>query len=201
MLFLDYQDRRPIYEQIVEKFRMLILSGAVEPSSKMPSVRQLAVELSINPNTIQRAYMELEQQGLIQAFEFTHELSWKVMKDYFAYQGQTEIMGSRDATRAAFAVQLIEDGEGWMEMIRSRNQTSHTYNEEVANEIAARITGQYAPLFQAFLLRMQVGPARSSTARSMSLRRPSKKPSSAATNSGPTSSPIRSSTKAGLRPS
>ena len=58
MLFLDYQDRRPIYEQIVEKFRMLILSGAVEPSSKMPSVRQLA-------NTIQRAYMELEQQGLI----------------------------------------------------------------------------------------------------------------------------------------
>lgn len=65
MLFLDYQDRRPIYEQIVEKFRMLILSGAVESSSKMPSVRQLAVELSINPNTIQRAYMELEQQGLI----------------------------------------------------------------------------------------------------------------------------------------
>ena len=51
MLFLDYQDSRPIYEQIVEKFRMLILSGAVEPSSKMPSVRQLAVELSINPNT------------------------------------------------------------------------------------------------------------------------------------------------------
>ena len=65
MLFLDYQDRRPIYEQIVEKFRMLILSGAMEPSSRMPSVRQLAMELSINPNTIQRAYMELEQQGLI----------------------------------------------------------------------------------------------------------------------------------------
>ncbi len=65
MLFLDYQDRRPIYEQIVEKFRMLILSGAVEPDSRMPSVRQLAMELAINPNTIQRAYMELEQQGLI----------------------------------------------------------------------------------------------------------------------------------------
>ena len=64
-VILGLSDRRPIYEQIVEKFRMLILSGAVEPSSKMPSVRQLAVELSINPNTIQRAYMELEQQGLI----------------------------------------------------------------------------------------------------------------------------------------
>lgn len=65
MLFLDYQDRRPIYEQIVEKFRLLILSGAMEPDSRMPSVRQLAMELSINPNTIQRAYMELEQQRLI----------------------------------------------------------------------------------------------------------------------------------------
>ena len=65
MIVLDYQDRRPLYEQIVEKFRLLILSGAMEPDSRMPSVRQLAMELSINPNTIQRAYMELEQQGLI----------------------------------------------------------------------------------------------------------------------------------------
>ena len=64
-VILGLSGQASIYEQIVEKFRMLILSGAVEPSSKMPSVRQLAVELSINPNTIQRAYMELEQQGLI----------------------------------------------------------------------------------------------------------------------------------------
>ncbi|MDO4272628.1 MAG: GntR family transcriptional regulator [Eubacteriales bacterium] len=65
MIILDLQDRRPIYEQIAEKFRMLILSGALPPDSRMPSVRQLAMELSINPNTIQRAYMELEQMGLI----------------------------------------------------------------------------------------------------------------------------------------
>ena len=65
MLFLDYQDRRPIYEQIVEKFRLLILSGAMEPDSRMPSVRQLAMELSINPNTIQRSYRELEKLGLV----------------------------------------------------------------------------------------------------------------------------------------
>lgn len=65
MIILDLQDRRPIYEQIAEKFRMLILSGAMPPESRMPSVRSLALELSINPNTIQRAYMELEQQGLI----------------------------------------------------------------------------------------------------------------------------------------
>ncbi|MDC7286363.1 GntR family transcriptional regulator [Blautia schinkii] len=65
MIILDLQDRRPIYEQIAEKFRLLILSGAMPPGSRMPSVRNLALELSINPNTIQRAYMELEQQGLI----------------------------------------------------------------------------------------------------------------------------------------
>lgn len=65
MIILDYQDRRPIYEQITEKFQALILSGALEPGTRMPSVRQLAMDLSINPNTIQRAYMELEQRGLI----------------------------------------------------------------------------------------------------------------------------------------
>lgn len=102
----------------------------------------------------QRPLSDLEKQGLIQAFEFTHELAWNVMKDYFAWQGTVDITGSRDATRESFSKGLVADGEGWMEMIRSRNQTSHTYNEEVANEIAARITGQYAPLFQAFLLRM-----------------------------------------------
>lgn len=65
MIILDYQDRRPLYEQIVEKFQILILSGALAPDTRLPSVRQLAMELSINPNTIQRAYGELEQQGLI----------------------------------------------------------------------------------------------------------------------------------------
>ena len=103
----------------------------------------------------QRPLSDLEKQGLIQAFEFTHELAWNVMKDYFAWQGTVDITGSRDATRESFSKGLVADGEGWMEMIRSRNQTSHTYNEEVANEIAARITGLYAPLFGAFLLRMQ----------------------------------------------
>ncbi len=65
MIWLDYQDRRPIYEQVVEKFKVLIIGGAMPAGTKLPSVRQLAMELSINPNTIQRAYMELEQQGLI----------------------------------------------------------------------------------------------------------------------------------------
>ena len=65
MIILDYKDARPIYEQVVDKFQKLILTGALEPNTKMPSVRSLAVELSINPNTIQRAYTELERQGYI----------------------------------------------------------------------------------------------------------------------------------------
>ena len=65
MIIIDYKDARPIYEQVVDKFQKLILTGALEPNTRMPSVRSLAVELSINPNTIQRAYTELERQGFI----------------------------------------------------------------------------------------------------------------------------------------
>ncbi|HIS81178.1 MAG TPA: GntR family transcriptional regulator [Candidatus Scatomonas merdavium] len=65
MIVIDYQDRRPIYEQIVERFEKLILKGALEADSQMPSVRQMAAELSINPNTIQKAYAILEQEGYI----------------------------------------------------------------------------------------------------------------------------------------
>lgn len=102
----------------------------------------------------QRPLSELEKQGLIQVFEFTHELAWNVMKDYFAYQGNPAITGSRDAAREAFQKGLVEDGEGWMEMIKSRNQTSHTYQQKIADEIAGKVVEQYFPLFQAFLRTM-----------------------------------------------
>ena len=65
MIILDYKDTRPIYEQVVEKFKLLILKGVIQKDEQMPSVRSLAVELSINPNTIQKAYAELERQGYI----------------------------------------------------------------------------------------------------------------------------------------
>ena len=102
----------------------------------------------------QRPLSELEKQGLIQAFEFTHELAWNVMKDYFAWQGNPGITGSRDAAREAFQKGLVEDGEGWMEMIKSRNQTAHTYQQKVADEIAGKIIEHYFPLFQGFLRTM-----------------------------------------------
>lgn len=65
MILIDHKDRRPIYEQIIERFEQLILCGALENNAPMPSVRSLAMELSLNPNTIQRAYQELERAGYI----------------------------------------------------------------------------------------------------------------------------------------
>ncbi len=65
MILLDYRDRRPIYEQVVEKLQDLMICGVLEQDEKLPSVRSLASDLSINPNTIQRAYTELERRGFI----------------------------------------------------------------------------------------------------------------------------------------
>ncbi len=100
---------------------------------------------------------DLEKQGIIQAFEFTHELAWNVIKDYFFYQGNTEIRGSRDAVREAYKFGLIasDSGESWMKMIISRNKTSHTYDENTANEIVENITGDYISEFNAFNIKMQ----------------------------------------------
>lgn len=101
-----------------------------------------------------RELSELEQQGLIQAFEFTHELAWKVMTDYLTHQGSTDITGSRDATRSAFAASLLADGEVWMDMIRSRNLTSHTYNLAVAADISRQVCQRFWPAFVKFEARM-----------------------------------------------
>lgn len=98
----------------------------------------------------ERDLTELEQQGLIQGFEFTHELAWKVLKDFLESKGVTEIYGSKDATRAGFANGLIEDGDDWMAMIESRNQTSHAYNETIANSIARAVLSLYLPQFEHF---------------------------------------------------
>jgi nucleotidyltransferase substrate binding protein (TIGR01987 family) len=95
----------------------------------------------------QRSLSNLEKQGVIQAFEFTHELGWNVLKDYLQDQGNQNIKGSKDATREAFKVALITDGEQWMAMIQSRNVSSHTYNEHVAEELVSVIGQQYFPLF------------------------------------------------------
>ena len=97
-----------------------------------------------------RPLSELEELGLIQAFEFTHELSWLLLKDFLVDQGVAGISGSRDAVREAVVRQLLPQGDEtvWMAMIRSRNLTSHTYNPAVAREIADLIVHRYGPAFQ-----------------------------------------------------
>ncbi len=97
---------------------------------------------------------ELEKQGLIQAFEYTYELAWNTIKDFFEAQGETEIHGSRDAFRLAFKRGLVEKGEVWMDMIRSRVLTTHTYNEDVAEKIATAIVEKYYPEFIALQTRL-----------------------------------------------
>jgi len=102
-----------------------------------------------------RDLTDLEKQGLIQAFEFTHELAWQTMKDYLVYQGNMGVTGSRDAVRETFRAGLIRNGERWMEMITSRNMSSHTYNQAVADDIVKRIIRDYYPLFVDFLAAME----------------------------------------------
>jgi len=99
---------------------------------------------------------ELEKQGLIQAFEYTYELAWNTIKDYFEAQGDVNILGSRDAFRLAFKRGLIEDGEIWMEMVKSRALTSHTYNEDVAETIAASILNSYFSRFVTLKAKMEL---------------------------------------------
>ena len=98
---------------------------------------------------------ELEKQGLIQSFEYTFELAWNTLKDYFEDQGETNIHGSRDALRLAFKRGLVEDGETWMEMIESRSMTSHTYNEELAEKVCADIRQRYFSAFVTLHARME----------------------------------------------
>lgn len=91
---------------------------------------------------------KLEQQGIIQAFEYNFELSWNTLKDYFEYQGELNIHGSRDAFRLAFQRGLIEDGDLWMQMIKSRTLTTHTYNESTAKKIEIEIRNNYFHAFK-----------------------------------------------------
>jgi nucleotidyltransferase substrate binding protein (TIGR01987 family) len=91
---------------------------------------------------------DLEKEGMIQRFEYTHELAWNTLRDFLRYQGVvTQMIGSRDTTREAFSSGIIRSGDIWMEMIKSRNLTSHTYNEDTANAIFSRIVVDFLPLF------------------------------------------------------
>ena len=96
----------------------------------------------------QRPLSKLEGQGLIQAFEFTHELAWKTLKDFLENRGVQDLYGSKDVTRTSFQNGLIVNGEVWMSMIQSRNLTSHTYDEATAEQIVSAILSDYYEEFE-----------------------------------------------------
>lgn len=98
---------------------------------------------------------EMEEQGLIQSFEYTYELAWTTLKDFFEDQGVSNLFGSRDAFRLAFRRGLFEDGETWMKMIESRALTSHTYNEETAKAVAQSIRSAFFPEFVKLRARLE----------------------------------------------
>lgn len=108
-----------------------------------------AVEIVSNRREHDENVDELLKEGLIQRFEYTHELAWKVMKDYAEYQGFTEIRGSRDAFRLALQMGIIDRRE-WMDSIADRNLTSHNYDDEVAEEVYETIVTVYYPLLLRF---------------------------------------------------
>lgn len=103
----------------------------------------------------QRELSDLEAQGLIQGFEYTHELAWKTLKNFLEAQGTVNLYGSRDTTRAAFRNGLIENGETWMDMVDKRNLTSHTYDEEAAAQVVTTIRNAYFAEFEKLLVRLQ----------------------------------------------
>lgn len=105
---------------------------------------------SVSIYSVKTIESELLLDALIQRYEFTHELAWKLMKDYLEYMGIEGIIGSRDAIRYALQNGLIDD-DRWMDTIADRNITSHNYNQEVANEVANRIISVYKSLFDEFL--------------------------------------------------
>lgn len=90
---------------------------------------------------------EFEEQGLIKAFEYTYELAWNTMKDFYEYQGESGLQGSRDSIQLAFRRGLIKNGQTWMDMLKDRNRTSHTYNQKTASEIVQNILVHYSSAF------------------------------------------------------
>ncbi|RAK19878.1 nucleotidyltransferase substrate binding protein (TIGR01987 family) [Anoxybacillus vitaminiphilus] len=98
---------------------------------------------------------DLVRDGVIQRFEFTYELSWKLMKVYLEYNGNLQATNPRSAIREAFKEGLIEQGDKWIQMLEDRNRTSHTYDEAIAIEIYENIKQTYVTLFADFVTEMK----------------------------------------------
>jgi nucleotidyltransferase substrate binding protein (TIGR01987 family) len=125
-------------------------SNYAKALTKLTEAVQFIDEQKDEQNNGDTVLLEISQEGLIQRFEYTHELAWKVMKDYAEYQGNNTIGGSRDAIREALQLRLISNGGVWMDMIKGRNEASRTYNNEISEIIVKKIVANYYPEFLCF---------------------------------------------------
>lgn len=112
MILLDYKDSRPIYEQVEERLKEMMILGVLEEDGQMPSVRSLAMELSINPNTIQRAYAELERNGFI-----------------YSVKGRGSFVGSINRLREAKRQELMGEMKGLAKEARSLGMSRDEFAE------------------------------------------------------------------------
>ena len=103
----------------------------------------------------EKSLNEMEEQGLIKAFEYTYELSWKTLQDLLKDKGYTDVVGPKPVIEQSFQDGYIVDGKGWMRMHVSRNLTSHTYDEETAEEIVKSIRTEYFDLLKSLQTRLQ----------------------------------------------
>jgi len=101
--------------------------------------------LQLDEATDLKEYSKLERQGLIQCFEYSVELSWKVLQDLLKARGY-DVSGPKPVIRQAFDDGLITDGNEWIKMLDSRNETSHGYDEEIALEISEKIKNIFYPM-------------------------------------------------------
>ncbi|MCK9224174.1 MAG: nucleotidyltransferase substrate binding protein [Candidatus Muirbacterium halophilum] len=123
---------------------------------RLKNFRKAFDNLSEAVNTAKdRELSNLEKQGLIQAFEFTYELAWNTVKDFYENIGESNIQGSKDAFRLAFERGLVVDGVNLMKSVRSRQLSSHTYNEKIAQEIYEDVVNLYHKVFQDLVLRLE----------------------------------------------
>lgn len=102
--------------------------------------------LQLEAAVAKNEYSDLERQGLIQCFEYTLELAWKTLQDLLSIKGYDDVKGPKAVIQQAFKDGLLSDGNAWIEMHMSRNETSHTYNEEVALRVSENIRHKYYPL-------------------------------------------------------
>ena len=94
----------------------------------------------------QRSLNQFERDSLIKRFEFSYEMAWKLMMSYEKENGVSEVLGSKDVIRQAFRLSLVNNGEAWLEMVDTRNRTSHLYDEEMATDVMDEIIYTYYPL-------------------------------------------------------